>query len=63
MSENICRSAPVVAKKEGVESKGILKTRTYEQKQGDSFMSIFTKSTVTGPNLNLAKGPKDDLLL
>lgn len=63
MLGNICRTAPVVAKKEGGESKGILKTRTYEQSQGESFMSIFTKSTVTGPNLNLAKGPRDDLLL
>lgn len=51
-----------MAKKEGGESRGILKTSTFEE-QGDRFMSIFKKSGAVGPNLSLSKGPKDDLLL
>lgn len=63
MLENICRSGAVVAKKESVESKGILKNRNYDDVQGDQFMSIFMKNAANGPSPNLAKGPQDDLLL
>jgi hypothetical protein len=60
MSEYFCRNTSFVAKNENGETKGILKTKTYED---DHFMSIFTKSSVVGPKPQLAKGPQDDLLL
>lgn len=61
MLENICRSVPVVTKKDEAGTKGILKIKN-SLDQGENFLTIVTKSA-SGPNPNLAKGPKDDLLL
>lgn len=64
MSKYNCRNVPVVTKKdEKVEGKGILKSVMFAGVKDDKFMSIFAKTNVSGPNTNLAKGPKDDLLL
>jgi hypothetical protein len=57
-----CRNVPIVAKKEDVSTKSILKIKTSED-QADNFIAILKKSTSSGPNASLAKGPKDDLLL
>lgn len=60
--KNIFRNIQVASKKEGVESKSILKTKVKEDDKGEHFLSIFKKTTVVGSQ-NLAKGPKDNLLL
>ncbi|XP_070499731.1 uncharacterized protein [Chironomus tepperi] len=41
----------------------ISKSIVFEENKEGNFMSIVTKSGSQGPNPNLAKGPKDDLLL
>lgn len=52
------------AKTEGEKQKITSKTITFEEsKEGGNYMSIVTKNTVQGPNVNLAKGPRDELLL
>lgn len=64
MSKYISRSAPVVAKKDdSTDGKVSSKTVVFKDITDENFLSIFTKSNVTGPNVNLAKGPKDELLL
>lgn len=53
-----------MVKKEGrVEGRSALKTVMFEGLKDDKFLSIFSSSNIAGPNINLAKGPKDDLLL
>lgn len=65
MSESISRNVVVAAakKNEKGELKSALKSAMFEGAKEDNFMSIFTQSKATGPNLNLAKGPNDDILL
>lgn len=61
MSKYIFRNVIVIAKKE--EAKNATKGVMFEGLKDDSFLSIFNITTVKGPNMSLAKGPKDDLLL
>lgn len=64
MSESISRNVVVAAKKdEKGELKSALKSVMFEEPKEDKFMSMFSHSKVTGPNLNLAKGPNDEILL
>ena len=63
MSKNISRNVPVVKKEEKREAKGSSKTVMFEGLKEDNFLSIFARSSISGPNPGLAKGPKDDLLL
>lgn len=64
MSEIDLRNAPPVLKKENKgEIKSALKNVMFDGRKDDKFMTIFTRSGVNGPNTNLAKGPKDELLL
>lgn len=63
MSKYIFRNVIVIANKEETKnsSKNVM---MFEGKLNDeSFLSIFNITNVKGPNMNLAKGPKDDLLL
>ena len=62
MLDNICRNVSVIAKKEDSSTRGILKVKNSDDAT-DNFISILTKSAASGANANLAKGPKDDLLL
>lgn len=61
MSKYIFRNVIVIAKKE--EAKNATKGVMFEGLKDDSFLSILNITTVKGPNISLAKGPKDDLLL
>lgn len=64
MSKLNSRSAPVILKKEDKgETRSTSKTVMFEGINDDKFLSIFTKSSVNGPNQGLAKGPRDELLL
>lgn len=62
MNENTFRNVPVVVKKD---EKGEHKQKTvmFEDMMEDPFLSIFSKASAIGPSADLAKGPKDDLLL
>jgi hypothetical protein len=64
MSKNNFRSEPIVVKRdENGEIKSCLKNATFKDMNDEHFLSILTTKTVKGPNPNLAKGPKDELLL
>lgn len=63
MSDDHFRNVSVIKKDEKGVGKQATKMVMFEDIDDDHFLSILTKSKTSGPNLNLAKGPKDDLLL
>lgn len=53
----------IVKRDEACGSKGASKSVMFAGLKEDEFSSIFPKSNIAGPNVGLAKGPKDALLL
>lgn len=62
MLKHISRNVTIVKKDETSGTKPS-KTVMFEDIKEDKFLSIFLKTSVKGPEINLAKGPRDDLLL
>jgi hypothetical protein len=62
MLESICRNVTIAKKDDSTTTKAT-KTVMFEDVQDDNFLSVLMKTNIKGPNPNLAKGPRDEILL